>query len=172
LVIKEELRRGLKTTASILHWRHVAIAISRRHLPEGKQFKRDYGLEETSTAMDLQAAHSTKMASCTYARDFRMAPGQVENLRAEFRDLSRHWHTCIGFGVALPPRDSVQSSKLGGEPLSERPAEEVVWAGMVRSRVESERELNEWMRREGMLRNRKKRRPIGPPVGDDIDVDR
>lgn len=25
-------------------------------------------------------------------------------MRAEYRQLSRYWHACLGFGVVLPPR--------------------------------------------------------------------
>lgn len=81
-VIKEEFKRGLSTPASIILWRHTAIAISRRHLPEGNKFKRDYGHDERNTAMDLQAAHTSRMAGICYARDMREGPGQTASLRA------------------------------------------------------------------------------------------
>lgn len=61
-VMKEEFRRGLNTTLSIVLWRHAAIAISRRHLPEGTGFKRDYGPDEYNAAMDSQAAHTSSVA--------------------------------------------------------------------------------------------------------------
>jgi hypothetical protein len=89
-VIKEEFKRGLETTASNPLWRQVSIAISRRHLPEGKKFKRHYKPEERSTTMDLQAVHTSRMdAGSYYVRDLREGPGQVASLRAEFRLLSR-----------------------------------------------------------------------------------
>lgn len=66
LVIAEEFKRCLKMTVTIILWRHCAIAISRRHLPEGNKFKRDYSVNEGNSAMDLQAAHSSKMAGAIY----------------------------------------------------------------------------------------------------------
>jgi hypothetical protein len=96
LVIKEAFRRGLQTTASTLLWRHASIAISRRHLPEGYKFKRDYGPDEENSAIDLQAAHTSRMAGVCYARDVREGYGHVASLRSEFRGLSRNWHTCLG----------------------------------------------------------------------------
>jgi hypothetical protein len=96
LVIKEAFRRGLQTKASTLLWRHASIAISRRHLPEGYKFKRDYGPDEENSAIDLQAAHTSRMAGVCYARDVREGYGHVASLRSEFRGLSRNWHTCLG----------------------------------------------------------------------------
>jgi hypothetical protein len=105
--ISEQFLRFLRTAATVLTWRHAAIAISRQHLPEGSQFKRDYGPEGGSTAMDLQAAHTSRIAGITYARDCQESPFSTASLRAEFRTLSCNWHTCLGFGVTLPPRDGV-----------------------------------------------------------------
>lgn len=90
LVIKEAFRRGLQTKASTLLWRHASIAISRRHLPEGYKFKRDYGPDEENSAIDLQAAHTSRMAGVRYARDVREGHGHVASLRSEFRELSRN----------------------------------------------------------------------------------
>jgi hypothetical protein len=65
--------RGLKTKARRSLWRHTAIAISRRHLPEGQHLKRDYGPDKKDAAMDLQAAHTSRMARSYYARDIRVS---------------------------------------------------------------------------------------------------
>jgi hypothetical protein len=159
-VIKEEFKRGLQTTASTPLWRHASIAISRRHLPEGSKFKRDYGPEERSTAMDLQAAHTSRMAGNRYARDLREGPGQAASLRAEFRLLSRNWHTCMGFGVPLAPRD-VPNSVGNNTALSLLSAVSKGFstqgAGHKRSREEVEEELNSWLRTESVLRTKKVR---------------
>jgi hypothetical protein len=85
-----------------------SIAISRRHLPEGYKLKRDYGLDEESPAIDLQAAHTSRMAGSCYARDVREAHRHIASIRAEYRQLSRSWHTCMGFGVPLPQRDELK----------------------------------------------------------------
>jgi hypothetical protein len=156
-VIKEEFKRGLNTTASIILWRHTAIAISRRHLPEGNKFKRDYGLDERNTAMDLQAAHTSRMAGICYARDMREGPGQTASLRAEFRALSRSWHTCLGFGVPLPPRDMADLCD-GVEAAVSQDSVRYSTCGDKRSREEVEQQLNDWMRGESLLRINNKRR--------------
>jgi hypothetical protein len=155
-VIKEAFRRGLNTTASILLRRHTAIAISRRHLPEGNKFKRDYGPDERSTAMDLQAAHTSKMAGICYARDIREGPGQTASLRSEFRALSRDWHACLGFGVPLPPRDAQELSD-GADPVVLQETFRFPSTRHKRSREEVEKELKDWMRAESLLRTNSKR---------------
>lgn len=158
--MKEELKRGLKTIASTPLWRHASIAISRRHLPEGSKFKRDYGPEERSTAMDLQAAYTSRMAGSYYARDLREGPGQVASLRAEFRLLSRNWHICMGFGVPLPPRD-IPDMVHNNKALSLLPAVSKGFptqgAGHKRSREEVEEKLSSWLRTENVLRTKKVR---------------
>ena len=75
-------------------YRHVAIAISRRHLAQGG-FKRDYDVEESAT--DGQTAHTSWTAGRLYARGIEEAPGHVEARRAGFRMVSRSWHKFLGF---------------------------------------------------------------------------
>ncbi|KAF7441678.1 hypothetical protein A1F99_140160 [Pyrenophora tritici-repentis] len=58
-VIAREARLYLDTTLSILIYRHLAIAISRQHLPCGG-FKRDYGVHKKIA--DQQATHGTWIA--------------------------------------------------------------------------------------------------------------
>lgn len=155
-VIKNELGRGLRTTACIISWRHAAIAISRRHLPEGSAFKRDYGPDERSTAMDLQAAHTSRMAGICYGRGMREGPGQTASLRAEFRTLSRNWHTCLGFGMQLPPRDEPdQPDRAGLEGLQGCSGNLV--AGQKRTREDEKKELNDWLQGQDLLRYNSKR---------------
>jgi hypothetical protein len=58
-VLAREFRQHLNTKANILLWRHIAIAISRRHLGQHK-FRKDYGLEnlaKLTTWGDMQTAH-------------------------------------------------------------------------------------------------------------------
>ncbi|KAM0689937.1 hypothetical protein Q7P36_008703 [Cladosporium allicinum] len=75
-------------------YRHVAIAISRRHLAQGG-FKRDYDVEESAT--DRQTAHTSWTAGRLYTRGIEEAPGHVEARRAGFRMVSRSWHKFLGF---------------------------------------------------------------------------
>ncbi|KAI1583541.1 hypothetical protein PtrCC142_012250, partial [Pyrenophora tritici-repentis] len=71
-VIAREARLYLDTTLSILIYRHLAIAISRQHLPCGG-FKRDYGVHKKIA--DQQATHGTWIAGTVYARGLQEAPG-------------------------------------------------------------------------------------------------
>jgi hypothetical protein len=159
-IISEELRRFLKTKANVSLWRHAAVAISRRHLPEGCQFKRDYGPNEKSAVMDLQAAHTSRMAGSCYARDVREAHGHVASIRAEYRQLSRNWHICMGFGVPLPPRE--ESEKPAIKPIIASRVQEVDhrhYNGRKRTREDLEKELSDWMREEAVLCVKRQRLP-------------
>jgi hypothetical protein len=53
VVFKKLLAVMLSTTITVLLWRHAAIAMSRKHLPKGLQFKRDYSMNEGDAIMDL-----------------------------------------------------------------------------------------------------------------------
>jgi hypothetical protein len=159
-IIAEEMKRGLKTKASISLWRHTAIAISRRHLPEGQYFKRDYGQDKKDAAMDLQAAHTSRMAGSCYARDIREARGHIASIRAEYRQLSRSWHACLGFGVPLPPRMKVELPQNLALAAGTKVDVEERTCGRKRSREELEKELNEWIREESVLRVKRQRLPL------------
>jgi hypothetical protein len=131
---------------TLLLWRHASIAMSRRHLPEGYKFKRDYGLDKESSAIDLQAAHTSRMAGSCYARDVREAHGHVASIRAEYRQLSRSWHTCMGFGVPLPPRDELKEPTIKPTiTVSAQGPTHSTYNGHKRTREELEKELNSWM---------------------------
>jgi hypothetical protein len=95
-VLRQESQDRFKTPLGTATYRHIAIAMSRRHLAEGG-FKRDYGVEEN--AADQQTAHSTWTAGRLYARGLEEAPGHVESRRAGFRHISRQWYGFIGFSV-------------------------------------------------------------------------
>jgi hypothetical protein len=159
-IIAEEIKRGMKTKGSISLWRHTAIAISRRHLPEGQYFKRDYGLDQKDTAIDLQAAHTSRMAGSCYARDIREAHSHIASIRAEYRQLSRSWHTCLGFGVPLPPRIKFEPPTLNTALAFETQVEaEGSISGRKRSREELEKELNDWIWEESVSRIKRQRLP-------------
>lgn len=114
-VLAREFKQHLATDANVVIWRHVAIAISRRHL-NGKGFKRDYdGQEDLQSIADKQAAHNSAWAGQIYARGIEEAPGHVASVRAEYRDISRRWHKCLGFGVLLEPRRPLQERRMVNE---------------------------------------------------------
>jgi hypothetical protein len=100
-VLKEEARIHLQTHLNITYYRHVAIAISRIYLKCGG-FKRDYGIEEKKS--NDQASHTTWIAGTLYARGLEEAPGAVEARRAEYRTVSREWHSFLGFRAYVPCR--------------------------------------------------------------------
>jgi hypothetical protein len=111
-VLAQQFRQYLKNEANILLWRHAAIAISRRHLRQAK-FRKDY------------------------ARGIEEAPGHVASARADYRQISREWHTFLGFsGFTRPvqlqlgaapafyPRPSSEAliNRRPPQPLLKRPA--------------------------------------------------
>lgn len=99
--LKDEAKKYLKTDLNIHVYRHVAIAISKTHLACGG-FKRDYGLEENR--VDRQATHASWIAGTIYARGLEEAPGHVEARRAEYRAVSREWHSFLGFRTFMGKR--------------------------------------------------------------------
>lgn len=101
-IIKREFQAQLSTQASTPIWRHVAIAINRRHLQQAK-FKKDYNMD-SRTWNDEQAAHPTSIAGAIYARGIEEAAGHVEAARTEYRRISRAWHSWLGFALYLGGR--------------------------------------------------------------------
>jgi hypothetical protein len=97
-VLRRETAPMFKAGMTISTYRHVAIALSRRHL-KGGGFRRDYGIEEKSS--DRQTTHNSWTAGRLYARGLEDAPGFVEARRSEFRAISREWHSFLGFSVCL-----------------------------------------------------------------------
>ena len=95
-ILKRETGASFTTPLTISTYRHVAIAISRRHLTRGG-FRRDYGVEEQ--ASDQQTTHTSWTAGRLYARGLEEGLGHVEVRRAGFRAVSRRWHGFLGFSV-------------------------------------------------------------------------
>ena len=93
-ILAREFKEHLDTKAAILLWRHAAIAISQRHLRQAK-FNKDYGLEISPTWNDEQAGHLSHLASTIYARGIEEAPSHIAAARAEYRQISREWHTFL-----------------------------------------------------------------------------
>lgn len=83
--------------------------MARVYLPEGYEFRRDCARAGKNKAIDLQAGHTSRRAGLDYGRDACEVAGQIASLRAEYRQVSTHWHTFLGFGVDLPPRDATRS---------------------------------------------------------------
>lgn len=103
--ISREFKTYLNTSANIQVWRHAVIAISRRHLKQ-KKFKKDYDIGQTPTWADKQSCHTTPVAGAVYARGIEEAPGHVASARAEYRQISREWHSWLGFALYLGSRSS------------------------------------------------------------------
>ena len=155
----------------------MAIAISRRHLKSKKGFKRDYDDNEGfQIVADAQAAHSSRIAGQIYGRGIEEAPGHVQSRKAEYREVSREWHYCLGFGVALEPR-CIREIVNTEEKLHEsRPKDLCIDSSiviekkgannLVLGREEAKRknlqdeyhELDNWVRMEGEYRSLKKRK--------------
>jgi hypothetical protein len=106
-ILKQEFKIRLNTEANIQIWRHTAIAISRRHLKQAK-FNKDYDIGTGMTWNDAQACHLADLAGCIYARGIEEAPGHVASARAEYRQVSRAWHSWLGFALYLGGRASSQ----------------------------------------------------------------
>jgi hypothetical protein len=102
-ILQQEFQCRLNTRANIQIWRHAAIAISRRHLKQAK-FNKDYDIGKGMTWNDAQACHLADLAGSIYARGIEEAPGHVESARSEYRQLSRAWHSWLGFALYLGGR--------------------------------------------------------------------
>jgi len=92
-VIGEAFQSTLNLAVNIATYRHLAIAISRKHLRCGG-FRRDYGIKDTET--DKQAAHSSLTAGLIYARGLEEAAGHVEARKAAYQSVSLQWHEFLG----------------------------------------------------------------------------
>lgn len=104
-IIKQEFSSQLDTNANIPIWRHSVIAISRRHLRQAK-FKKDYDVTvgAQQTWNDSQTCHTTPLSGSIYARGIEEAPGHIASARAEYRQISRDWHSWLGFALYLSSR--------------------------------------------------------------------
>jgi hypothetical protein len=100
-VMKQETAAFLGAPIGLQIYRHLAIALSRRHL-KGGGFKRDFDTD--LSARDNQSTHTPWTAGRLYARGMEEAPGHVEARRSEFRAVSREWHNFLGFTTSLGAR--------------------------------------------------------------------
>jgi len=110
-ILKQEFRARLNTSANIQIWRHAAIAINRRHLKQAR-FNKDYDIG-ARTWNDEQAAHPSGLAGSIYARGIEEARGHIESRRAEYRQISREWHSWLGFALYLGGRAGACGAGLG-----------------------------------------------------------
>jgi hypothetical protein len=92
--LRREFREFLDIDITLADYRHVANAISRRHL-RVRGFQREYQIPVHPA--DLQASHTTWTSSMMYARPQNEAPGHLEARRWEYRVVSRGWHHLLGF---------------------------------------------------------------------------
>jgi hypothetical protein len=97
-ILEQETTEKLKSRLKIGGYRHVAIAISRKHI---KGYKFSSPVIEDDEAWDKQAAHEVSTAGCIYARELREAPGVIESYRERFRRISQEWHLFLGFETWL-----------------------------------------------------------------------
>jgi hypothetical protein len=93
-------------------YRHVAIAISRRHL-NGGGFKRDYDIGDQLT--DLQTTHTSWTAGRLYARGLEEVPGHVEARRTGFRLVSREWHEFLSFNTRAGSEKGESANQAGAK---------------------------------------------------------
>jgi hypothetical protein len=85
-VISQEARLYLDTGLGITTYGHLAIAISRQHLP-CSGFKQDYGGDKKSA--DEQATHGTWIAGTVFARGLQEVPGYVKARSLKYRAVDR-----------------------------------------------------------------------------------
>jgi hypothetical protein len=101
-ILQQETKDAFGVAMNIPVYRHLAVAMSRKHLKCGG-FKRDYGIEES--VVDRQGSHTSWTAGTTYARGLEEAAGHVEARKLEYRKVSQEWHQFLGFvPSALPSR--------------------------------------------------------------------
>jgi hypothetical protein len=94
VVLETESSMILKSKLGIRVYRHVAIAMARKHIR--KDHFKEVSLEEDDI-WDEQAVHQGNTAGTTYARELHDAPGVVESRREGFRRISQEWHLFLGF---------------------------------------------------------------------------
>src|SRR6201995_4619968 len=62
---------------------------------------------------DGQACHAADLAASIYARGIEEAPGHFASARAEYRQISREWHSWLGFAFYLGRRASTYEPLRG-----------------------------------------------------------
>lgn len=156
-VIQDRFTRGLRTTANILIWRHAAIAVSRKHMSE-RGFKRDYRQKTADDVINAQAGHTTAVAGQIYARGIHETSDYVASVKAEYRQISRQWHACLGFDRCLELRpkliqkdltsaiDSAQYSRSSSPARDVRSSDKSMLEK--RRRESMKKDIEKWVREE------------------------
>jgi superfamily II DNA helicase RecQ len=87
----------LNTKMNVRAWRHIQIAISRKHLRGyGALFSMD---ESEDDPYDLQSGHTTAVANMIYGREIGQMSVGTADLRQRFRCISEEWHAFLEFAV-------------------------------------------------------------------------
>lgn len=89
---------GVGCKMGVLQYRHIAIAISRRHTDRAF----DENDDEPDDAADLQAGHTSRIADMLYARSVMEMQGAVPTARQAYRRVSASWHVFLRFGRTAP----------------------------------------------------------------------
>ena len=61
---------------------------------------------------NTQACHLANLAGSVYAQGIKKALGHVASTRAEYRQISRAWHSQVGFALYLRGRASAHETAL------------------------------------------------------------
>jgi hypothetical protein len=92
LVLSTAMEAGIGSQMGVLQYRHVAIAISRRHVQ--KKLEEDDSLEDDADdAADLQAGHSSKIGNMLCGRSVLEMKRVVTSMRQVYRDVNLSWHS-------------------------------------------------------------------------------
>jgi superfamily II DNA or RNA helicase len=83
---------GMGCEMGVLQYRHIAIAIGRRHT------QRKFEDDDEDDAADLQAGHTSKIGNMLYGRPVTEMQGAVTSTRQAYRDVSLGWHEFLRFG--------------------------------------------------------------------------
>jgi hypothetical protein len=81
---------GADSSLSIASWRHIAVAVSREHLPKGEHFDRLVD-KHTMAGVDQLAGHAVITAAMTYGRLASDGQGEIGQFRQRYRHISIAW---------------------------------------------------------------------------------
>lgn len=95
-VTSEYMGAALKIRA----WRHIAIALRRRHIPPSSVDP----FHVHDSAEDHAASHGTRTARTTYAIDRDNLPSLSSDAMIEFSTFCELWHAVLGFGKLPIPK--------------------------------------------------------------------
>jgi len=95
-LFQKESEEILKTKLNVQMYRHITIAIARKHLRKDLFIASD---SENEKAWDEQCVHDANTAGTTYARELKDAPGVVASRRDASQRVSLEWQTWLGFSV-------------------------------------------------------------------------